>query len=198
MRVISGRAKGKRLKAPSGINTRPLTDMIKESLFNVLGLNVAGARFLDLFAGSGAVGIEALSRNAGLVLFVEKDNHAARVIKENLINCGFTEGYEVHRNDVFKSLDLIRKRGLLFEYIYVDPPFTNEPIFDEVLQALDKAGILAVEGIIIIRTRRKKTLPLRLHNLEKYRVNDYGESTLHYYCFNEEEKNHDGSFQNSR
>ena len=194
MRVISGKAKGKRLKAPSGINTRPLTDMIKESLFNVLGLNVAGSSFLDLFAGSGAVGIEALSRNAGLVLFVEKDNHAIRAIKENLANCGFIEGYEVHRNDVFKALDLIKKRGLLFEYIYVDPPFTNEPIFEEVLQRLDKADILAVEGIIVIRTRRKKTLPLRLDKLEKYRVNDYGESTLHYYCFNEEERNDDGSF----
>lgn len=193
MRVISGRAKGKRLKAPPGTNTRPLTDMIKESLFNVLGSDVSGSNFLDLFAGSGAVGIEALSRNAGRVLFVEKDNHAVRVIKENLINCGFIEGYEVHRNDVFKALDIIRKRRLLFEYIYVDPPFTNEPIFDEVLQALDKAEILGGEGIIIIRTHRKKTLPLRLQNLEKYRVNDYGESTLHYYCFNEEEKHHDGN-----
>ncbi|MDD2619609.1 MAG: 16S rRNA (guanine(966)-N(2))-methyltransferase RsmD [Syntrophomonadaceae bacterium] len=193
MRIISGRAKGKRLKAPSGNNTRPITDMIKESLFNVLGLGVAGSYFLDLFAGSGAVGIEALSRNAALVLFIEKDNNAIRVIKDNLINCGFDKGYEVYRNDVFKALDIIRKRGLYFDYIYIDPPFTNEPIFEETLKALDMAGILAGEGIIIIRTRRKKLLPSKLKNIKKYRVNDYGESTLHYYCLFEEEENDDGN-----
>ncbi len=188
MRVISGRAKGKRLKAPAGINTRPITDMIKESLFNVLGPGIAGSNFLDLFAGSGAVGIEALSRNAVQVLFVDKDNKAIRIIKENILNCGFDNGYEVHRNDVFKAIDLIWKRGLKFEYIYVDPPFTNEMIFEDILEALDKAEILASEGTIIIRAHRKKSLPLQLQNLRKYRVNDYGESTLHYYCLNEEEK----------
>lgn len=192
MRVISGKAKGKRLKAPSGINTRPLTDMIKESLFNVLGSEIAGANFLDLFAGSGAVGIEALSRHAIQVFFVEKDIKAIRIIKENIINCGFDKGYEVHRNDVFKAINSIMKRKLNFEYIYVDPPFTNDIIFEEVLKALDKAEILAPKGIIIIRTRRKKSLPIRLQNLARYRVNDYGESTLHYYCFNEEEKIDDG------
>ena len=87
MRVIACKAKGKRLKAPPGLSTRPVTDMIKEALFNVLGSDIMGSRFLDLFAGSGSVGIEALSRGAAQVVFIDLDARAIRVLKENLDNC---------------------------------------------------------------------------------------------------------------
>jgi len=186
MRVITGKAKGKRLKVPPGMNTRPVTDMIKEAIFNVIGPEIKGAAFLDLFAGSGSVGIEALSRYADKVIFIDNDRYAVKTILHNLKSCGFAEGYEVYRSDVFKAIEILQRRGLKFKYIYVDPPFTDDAIFDKVINALNKADILTEKGILIIRTRRKRELPSRLSRLVKYRISDYGESSLHYYCLSEE------------
>ncbi|HEX3011322.1 MAG TPA: 16S rRNA (guanine(966)-N(2))-methyltransferase RsmD [Syntrophomonadaceae bacterium] len=197
MRVIAGKAKGKRLKAPPGDNTRPITDMIKEALFNVLGERVEGALFLDLFAGSGSVGIEALSRGAETVVFIDNNAAAVGVIRENLNNCRMTEGFEVYRNDVFRAINILQTRGSKFDLVYVDPPFTNTEIFDKVLKVLDKADILNQNGSMVIRTFRKKTLPVRLDHLFKYRHNDYGESVLHYYRICEEDQPYDGDIQNS-
>ncbi|KUG03088.1 16s rrna (guanine(966)-n(2))-methyltransferase ssu rrna m(2)g966 [hydrocarbon metagenome] len=188
MRVISGTAKGKRLKAPPGMTTRPVTDMVKEALFNVLGFDVGGSRFLDLFAGSGSIGVEALSRGADMVVFIDRDARATGIIKSNLENCGFDRNlYEVHRNDVFKAVDILQKRRVEFDLIYIDPPFTDEEIFAKIMHRMDKKGIMKSQCKIIIRTRRKMSLPEDLKNLKKFRVNDYGESTLHYYNMNEED-----------
>ncbi len=188
MRVISGTAKGKRLKAPPGMTTRPVTDMVKEALFNVLGFAVGGSRFLDLFAGSGSIGIEALSRGAAMVVFIDRDARATGVIKTNLESCGFDRKlYEIHRNDVFKAVDILQKRGVEFDFIYIDPPFTDEDIFGRIMHRMDETGIIDYQGKIIIRTRRKMILPEDLKNLKKFRANDYGESTLHYYNINEED-----------
>lgn len=195
MRVIAGYARGKRLKAPGGLHTRPITDMIKEALFNVWGPGIAEAKVLDLFAGSGSVGIEALSREAVQVVFVDNDKKAIKTITENLQNCGFEAGYELYHNDVFKALDTLSRNRRCFDYIYVDPPFTDDPIFDKVMIALGKAEILDKEGILVIRTRRKRALATACGNLIKYREKNYGESTLHYYHCIEEDQNHDGNIQ---
>lgn len=189
MRVIAGRARGRRLKAPPGMDTRPITDMIKEALFNVLGDTVEGTCFLDLFAGSGSVGIEALSRGAAKAVFIDKSLASVEIIKENLANCGFSQGFEVYRNDIFKALDLLERRQMIFDLIYIDPPFTQEDLFDKVMYKLDKTNVLSECGIMIIRTRRKKQLPSNLNSLDEYRVNDYGESTLHYYRIFKEVRN---------
>jgi 16S rRNA (guanine966-N2)-methyltransferase len=182
VRVIAGFAKGKRLKAPSGKETRPITDMIKEALFNVIGADIQGARFLDLFAGSGSVGIEALSRGATQAIFVDNSPAAVRIIYENLDNCGFEDHYEVYCNDVLRAVTILNKRAVQFDYIYVDPPFTVEGIFMEILEKLDQSRILDPQGSIIIRTRRHQELPTVLTRLNKYRFNYYGESAIHYYA----------------
>jgi 16S rRNA (guanine966-N2)-methyltransferase len=187
VRVISGTARGKRLQAPRGMDTRPITDMIKEALFNVIGSSIKGASLLDLFAGSGSVGIEALSRGARLTIFIDNSNDAIRVIKKNLKNCGFKDGFEVYRNDVFRALEILAKRNARFDYIYVDPPFTVEAIFEPLLKTLDRLPLLAPNGRIIIRTPRRMHLAAELKSLEEYRVNNYGESTLHYYMMIPEE-----------
>jgi 16S rRNA (guanine(966)-N(2))-methyltransferase RsmD len=197
LRVVAGQAKGKRLKAPAGMNTRPVTDMIKEALFNVLGDTVKESFFLDLFAGSGSVGIEALSRGAKQVVFIDNNSSAVGIIKDNIENCGFKEGFTVYRNDVFKALTLLNQRGTKFDLIYVDPPFTVDKIFDQIISALDKVNILKEHGRIILRTQRKKQLAAKLNYLEEYRINNYGESVLHYYRMYEEAKPNDGDFQNS-
>lgn len=181
VRVIAGFAKGKRLKAPSGKETRPITDMIKEALFNVIGPDIQGARFLDLFAGSGSVGIEALSRGATQAIFVDNSSAAVRIIYENLDNCGFEDQYEVYCNDVLRAVTILNKHAAKFDYIYVDPPFTVEGIFMDVMKKLDQVDILDPQGSIIIRTRRHKELPEAFSRLTKYRLSYYGESAIHYY-----------------
>ena len=181
MRVISGTARGKRLKAPRGMDTRPITDMIKEALFNVLGSSIAGASLLDLFAGSGSVGIEALSRGAEQVIFIDNSNQSVKIISDNLNNCGFSENYELYRSDVFRAIEILKRRGLKFDYIYADPPFTVESIFIPLLELLDRTPLFAEEGSLIIRSSRKKTLPVKLSRLEEYRLDNYGKSSLHYY-----------------
>lgn len=198
MRVIAGYARGKRLKAPSGLHTRPITDMIKEALFNVWGPDIFKAKVLDLFAGSGSVGIEALSRGAAQTVFVDNDKNAIKTIGENLKNCGFENGYELYHNDVFRALDILARSRRCFDYIYVDPPFTNDHIFDQVMIVLGKAELLDHEGILVIRTRRQRELENSFGKLTKYREKNYGESTLHYYRRIEEDQNNDGDIQDFR
>ena len=188
MRVIAGNARGKHLKAPSGLHTRPITDMIKEALFNVWGADIVAARVLDLFAGSGSVGIEALSRGAEQAVFVDNDKNAIRTITENLQNCGFRDGFELFHNDVFRVLDTFSRKQRSFDIIYVDPPFTNDRIFDDVMKVLGKAGILRDDGVLVIRTRKQRDLAFRFEKITKYRTNNYGESTLHYYRCMEEDQ----------
>jgi 16S rRNA (guanine(966)-N(2))-methyltransferase RsmD len=172
--------------------------MIKEALFNVWGPDIAKAKVLDLFAGSGSVGIEALSRGAAQAIFVDNDKNAARIIAENLKNCGFENGYELYQNDVFRVLDNLSRNHRCFDYIYVDPPFTEDRIFDQVMMVLGKAGLLDDGGILVIRTRRQRELAATFGELIKYREKNYGESTLHYYRQIEEDQNNDGDIQDFR
>jgi 16S rRNA (guanine(966)-N(2))-methyltransferase RsmD len=186
VRVISGTARGKRLKAPRGMDTRPITDMIKEALFNVIGNKIIAATLLDLFAGSGSVGIEALSRGAQMVIFIDNNINSVQTIRENLSNCGFKENFELYRNDVFRAIAILDQRKIKFDYIYADPPFTVQSIFSPLLKAIDQSSLLASEGILIIRSPRKMNLTAKLSRLQEYRFDNYGESTLHYYRLNKE------------
>lgn len=197
MRVIGGKARGKSLKAPKGKNTRPITAMIKEALFNVIGPDVADSSWLDLFAGSGAVGIEALSRGARKVIFIDADKTAADIIRDNLIHCRLEQEAEVYRNDVFRAIRLLQKRSQHFDYIYVDPPFTNEAIFIPILKDLAESSLLERDGVLVLRTPRRFKVPVEIAGLACRRSDDYGESTLHYYGYIEEGSTDDGSVQDS-
>lgn len=196
MRIISGSAKGRRLKAPPGLNTRPITDMIKEALFNVWGTRIYEAKMLDLFAGSGSVGIEALSRGAEYVVFVDNSNSAIKVIHENLNHCNFESNFDIYRGDVFQVLKRIAHRSAKFDLIYIDPPFTQDSLFKTVMELLSQLDILESAGIIVIRTPRKKDMP-SFEPLYKYRHDNYGESSLHYYRRYEEEPKDDGNISYS-
>ena len=109
MRVIAGTAKGRRLYAPKGMGTRPITAKIKEALFNIWQDRISGSDFLDLFAGSGSIGIEALSRGADHVVFVDKSRKAVETIKKNLEICGFRSGYDIYQDDVFRRIGWFEK-----------------------------------------------------------------------------------------
>lgn len=181
MRVIAGKAKGHILLAPKGLNTRPIPAMIKEALFSIWQTRIVGSRFLDLFAGSGSMGIEAMSRGARQVVFVEKDCKTCGIIRKNLAACKLTGGYEVYQDDVFKRIGWLKEKHYCFDIIYLDPPFTVEGIFLPVMEVLSDRILLAEDGIIVIRTRKETEMPDVIGALQRNRIKTYGISSLHFY-----------------
>ena len=152
MRVITGTARGRRLKTPEGMDIRPTTDNGKESLFNILQFDIEGRRVLDLFAGTGQLGIECLSRGAREAVFIDQSRDAVRIIRENLKSCGFTA--PVFQRD---ALDYLENCGS-FDLILVDPPYDAE-LYDPVLEKINSIDILSDGGIILCEARREKALP---------------------------------------
>ena len=181
MRVIAGKAKGRALVAPEGFDTRPITAMMKEALFSMWQFQIQDADFLDLFAGSGSMGIEAISRGARRAVFVEMNQKAIDVIKQNVKTCKFTEEAVIYKDDVFRRIEWLKNNGESFDIIYLDPPFTVDEIFHPVLEAVTGAGILKEDGIIAIRTLKEKDMPEEINNLKKYKFKVYGISAIHFY-----------------
>jgi len=145
MRVIAGRLKGRRLEAPTWTGLRPTSDKLRETLFNVLQHRIAGATFFDGFAGTGAVGIEALSRGAAQVTFADSDRRAAALIAANLQRCGVSEGYTIERADAVSALG--RGRTPL-DVVFLDPPYDEgalEPLVVAAMARLDADGLLVLE-----------------------------------------------------
>jgi 16S rRNA (guanine(966)-N(2))-methyltransferase RsmD len=173
LRIIAGHFKGRRLKTPDWQGMRPTSDKLRETLFNVVAARVEGARVLDGYAGTGAIGIEALSRGAAHVSFVELNARAAVLIADNLALCGVKQGYTIHRGDVESVLRRMPTAST-FDLILLDPPYDAE----NVLQALDAAaGRLEPGGLVVLEraTRREPEIPASL-----VRVRDVksGDSTL--------------------
>lgn len=152
MRVITGTARGRKLREPAGNEIRPTTDMVKEALFSIIQFDVEGRRVLDLFAGTGQLGIEALSRGADSCVFVDESRDSINIVKENLKTCGM-QG-ETIQTDSLNYLEHCGKFGLIF----VDPPY-DAGLYDSVLQKIFKIDILSEGGIIICETRRETELP---------------------------------------
>src|SRR5687767_14823586 len=148
MRIIAGQYKGRRLKAPSWEGVRPTSDKLRETLFNILSPRIDGARVVDGFAGTGAVGIEALSRGAAHVLFIERDRRAAALIASNLDRCGVKQGYTIECGDVASVLR--RSPGATErDLVLLDPPYDIDS--DTVTQALEAAaGVLAAGGVVVL------------------------------------------------
>ena len=149
MRVIAGTAKSLRLKTIEGLETRPTTDRIKETLFNMLQHKIAGSNFLDLYSGSGAIGIEALSRGARNVYFIENNNKAVECIKENLTFTKLQDNATVLARDVLTGLLEVEKNNLVFDYIFMDPPYQLGEE-EQVLEFLGNSSMVNEDTIIII------------------------------------------------
>lgn len=177
MRVISGSAKGRALK-PAGAATRPITDRVKTSLFNILSARVVGANVLDLFAGAGSAGIEALSRGARAATFVELDRDALNAIRANLETTRLADRARVVRLDVFK---FIRHAGAgQYDLIYVAPP-QYKGLWAETLATLDKSALLAARGIVVAQIHPKEYTELALTQLELFDQRKYGSTMLCFY-----------------
>jgi 16S rRNA (guanine(966)-N(2))-methyltransferase RsmD len=154
MRIISGAARGRRLREPSGFDIRPTTDLVKEAIFDILQFDMEGRRVLDLFAGTGQLGVEALSRGAGFVVFVDSNPQASKLIGENLGLCGFAGSAEVLTRDALRYL----KGCEPFDIIIADPPYDTS-LAGEALQRIIGFDKLANNGIIICETKTDWVTP---------------------------------------
>ena len=176
MRVIAGTARGRRLASVPGEGTRPITDRAKEALFSILQGDVPGARVLDLFAGTGGVGIEALSRGAASCDFVELGGPAARTIQANLDHTGLAGAARVLRQDTFALLG--RSPGAPYDIIYVAPP-QYQGLWRRTLEALDaRPGWLAEGGLVVAQIHPREEEPLELAHLTLFDRRDYGSVRL--------------------
>lgn len=179
LRVIAGKAKGRKLKTVPGDTTRPVTDMVKEALFNILGMDVFDSHWWDVFGGTGAIGIEALSRDAEFVRFSDINRLPVDIIKENLASCGFSAKAEVRRGDAFAMLKISPDKT--FEYIYIAPPQYKE-MWSEALSILDEnTGWLSETGEVIVQIHPKEYKDLPTKNLIKYDERQYGSTLLIFY-----------------
>ena len=179
LRVIAGKAKGRKLKSVPGDTTRPITDRVKESLFNILAGDVVDSNWWDMFAGTGAVGIEALSRGAALVRFSDSSRAPIDTIKSNVEHCGFKSQAEIRRADAFAYLASPPDRQ--FEYIYIAPPQYQE-MWAKALELLDdNEGWLTDDGWVIAQIHPKEYKALELRTLEEFEQRKYGSTLLVFY-----------------
>ncbi len=158
MRIISGKFRGRRLQGPRGADLRPTSDRLKEALFDILGPEVIGSVFLDVFAGTGAIGLEGLSRGAREVVFIESSREAARLIRCNIELCGVTSGYRILQGNVFTSLRTLAREGLKADIAFLDPPYNWGP-YRDLLVTLFKAGIALPGSRVVLEHHRKAALP---------------------------------------
>jgi 16S rRNA (guanine966-N2)-methyltransferase len=189
MRITGGRARGRKIKVKSATETsplRPTASKVREALFNIIGTNIVGASFLDLYAGTGAVGFEALSRGAEGVVFVEINPIRCRVIKELAKSLGYKDKIKIYKMDVFKYLLGTKKRGEAFDFIFIDPPYQSEEIM-KILPLLSDGLILSRDGIIIVEHFSKIALPEEIGNLKTKKTYKYGDTSLTTYEFVEGE-----------
>lgn len=180
MRVIAGDQKGLRLKTSKGRATRPTADQVRIACLDTLTPWLAGARVLDLFAGSGAVGIEALSRGAEEAVFVESDRAALGAIRENLERLGLKERSRVVGEDVAKALRTLGRRGERFSVIFIDPPYESS-FAVTTLEDLSDGGLIAAGGVVVIQHRTKTALPERVGALSRFKAKRFGETTLTFF-----------------
>jgi 16S rRNA (guanine966-N2)-methyltransferase len=186
LRIISGTARGRRIKSVPGDTTRPITDRTKESLFNILGRDIEGAAFLDLFGGTGSVGIESLSRGASFARFLDLERLAVQTIKTNLLATELSDRAEVQRVDAFQSLG--RQPDRNFDYIYIAPPQYKE-LWKRALIAIDNnPGWLSPDGWVIVQIHPREAAPVELTNLLEFDRRTYGSTLLIFYSVPEVDK----------
>jgi 16S rRNA (guanine966-N2)-methyltransferase len=184
MRIIAGSLRSRIVAAPPGLATRPTSDRLRETLFNVLAPRIEGASFLDLYAGSGAVGIEAISRGAARVVFVERDASALAALRANLGKLGIREGFRIHAGGVSAFVRRGRPAGSLqFDLVFLDPPYDAAQEYAAALGLLGGASssLLAPRALVIAEHRRKESLEDRYGELTRTRLLEQGDATLSFY-----------------
>jgi 16S rRNA (guanine966-N2)-methyltransferase len=187
MRVIAGKYRSRILKSLKGDALRPTSDRLRETLFNILGAAVAGSRFLDIFAGTGAVGIEALSRGAAEAIFVENHAPAAKLIRRNLDSLGVTQAATILQADALTALEKLTARYAAsaagIDFVFLDPPYAAHDDYLHSLEFLssNSAAFLAPDALIIFEHHRKFSLPEKSGGLARTRLLKQGDAALSFY-----------------
>lgn len=180
MRVIAGKFRSRVLKGPGKLRLRPTSDRLRETLFNILGKSVEESLFVDLYAGTVAIGIEAISRGARLTVFVESHAASAQLVKKNLEALGIRSGAELIEADAVRGLEKLSARRLLADFIFLDPPYEGDEHL-RVLEFLDDSHLVAPYGLVIVEHHRRMDLPERLGRLERVRLHEQGDAALSLY-----------------
>lgn len=182
MRVISGTLRGRKLSAPKGMQTRPTSDRVKEAMFNIIASldSVENASVLDLYAGTGSLGIEALSRNAKSCTFVEHDRIALDVLRKNIsiTDCGASA--EVIPMDAERALKLLGSKGRSFSLVFLDPPYASDSAYLRSMEQLSR-GLLEPEGLLVAESSSSNPLPDRINGLTRVNRRVYGDTALDFF-----------------
>ncbi len=182
MRIVAGIQKGRRLKEPDGRDLRPTSARVREALLSILAHRIEGARVLDLYAGTGALGLESLSRGAGQVVFVDNDVASTRILRENIARCGYNNQCMVISQDVETFLTSPPSFGgpPTFDLVFVDPPYHTTDLA-RLLERLSLRGKIAAQGTIVLEHFFKQTVPNRTGDLVQTRQSRYGDTMLTFY-----------------
>jgi len=180
MRIIGGVYRGRQLRTVAGLRVRPTSDRLRETLFNILAPRISHGTFLDVCAGSGAVGIEALSRGAREVTFIERNRQACNSIRTNLTSIGITQAATIINRDVSIALKQLEQAGSQFDLVYFDPPYASA-IYDSVMRRLAFGMLLTTDSIVIVEHRIKTPPEAHYGSLTLFREVKQGESGLAFY-----------------
>lgn len=186
MRIISGTSRGRKLVTPRNLSLRPTSDRVKESIFNSLQQNVEGSVVLDLFAGTGNLGIEALSRGAKRAVFVEKGRHAVQLIQKNLAHLRLEARSEIIAKDVSRAIGILKLRGECFDLILMDPPY-QKGLIQETLMKLTSHPIDGSNSILVIEHNRREPLPSHWLGWNLIRQRRIGDTVLSFLTRSEED-----------
>jgi len=181
LRIISGKFRGLHLRTLKGGELRPTSDQMRETLFDVLGPGVEGATFLDAYAGSGAVGIEAMSRGSGEVVFIEHHRPATQLIRSNIETLGVDSGYYLIASTVEKGLEELEREGSKFDYVFLDPPYQEIREYHHVLRLLGRSHLLGPNSVVIAEHSRHCVLEEKYGNLLRFRLLRHGDAQLAFY-----------------
>lgn len=186
MRVVAGKAKGVPLKAVPGNSTRPTTDKVKESVFNMIGPFFDGGNALDLFAGSGGLGIEALSRGIDKAIFIDKDGKAVETIRENLKKTRLSDQAEVYRNDAKRAIKILKKNDFEARLLFLDPPYHITEAY-ELMDFAAETGVLTTDSIAVCEHEKSVKLADRTKYFERFKNEVYGGIAISIYRYIGEE-----------
>jgi 16S rRNA (guanine(966)-N(2))-methyltransferase RsmD len=181
VRVIAGKYRSRTLRSLKGQALRPTSDRLRETLFNILGATIEDSIFLDLYAGTGAVGIEALSRGARGAIFIEQHAPAAALIRRNLESLGIGSKSEILGVEVLRGLERLEARHVHAQFVFLDPPYASTEEYEITLEFLGDSPIVAPGGRVIVEHLRKRALPERFGELELTRVVEQGDAALSFY-----------------
>jgi len=181
MRIIAGRFGSRTLAGVGKLRMRPTSDRLRETLFDIIGPPIEGSLFIDVYAGTGAVGIEALSRGAREVIFIENHSAAVDLIRKNLARLTIGRGVEILAVDALRGLGTLSARHRTADFIFLDPPYQEILEYERVLDFLDSSHLLAPAGRLIVEHARRRELPDRLSHLERSRIVEQGDAALSFY-----------------